>query len=171
MNGRVLYFAYGSNMLTARLRERAPSARVEAIGFVRKRRFVFDKVSEGAKSRSGKANIQASANEEDVVHGVVFSIGTNEVAALDEAEKGYCKEENISVATAANVLTAFSYVAIETDATCVPFNWYKEFVVRGAAEHGLPADYIAWLRTLASQHDPADKRRTQMEALLSGRGN
>jgi gamma-glutamylcyclotransferase (GGCT)/AIG2-like uncharacterized protein YtfP len=100
-----------------KLHRRAPSARVEAVGFVRNRLFASDKVSQGAMSRSGKANIPASTNEEDVVHGVVFSIGADEVAALDEAEKGYRNEKNIAVVTAAGGITAFAYTAIETDAT------------------------------------------------------
>ena len=48
-----LYFAYGSNMFTRRLKERTPSVAVADTGFVEGHRLAFDKVS---RDGSGKAN-------------------------------------------------------------------------------------------------------------------
>lgn len=46
----VRVFAYGSNLCTQRMRSRAPSASPVTIGYVRQRRLVFHKRSEGVAS-------------------------------------------------------------------------------------------------------------------------
>src|SRR5207248_632051 len=75
----VKYFAYGSNMLTKRLRERVPSARFSAVTPLSKHVLRFHKLSEGkAGSQSGKCNAYFTGNEQDVVYGVVFDIDRNE---------------------------------------------------------------------------------------------
>src|SRR5436189_283231 len=64
-----------SNMLTKRLRERAPSALLSTVTPLSKHVLRFHKLSEGkAGSRSGKCNAYFTGNEQDVVYGVVFDI-------------------------------------------------------------------------------------------------
>ena len=63
---------------------------------------------------------------------------------------------------------AVVYLATETAADLRPYHWYKEFVVRGAEEHNLPADYIQRIRDVQSQPDPDKKRREENEAILRG---
>lgn len=173
MDNRFLYFAYGSNMLTRRLRaaSRAPSARVEATGFIEGHRLTFDKVSkEKSEGRSGKCDAEATGNPSDHVYGVLFSIDRAEEKALDEAEgrdKGY-KKDRIHVVTTDGKRTAVTYIATEKDPSLRPYDWYKELVIAGAVEHGLPQSYVEWLRTVESQPDPNVARRTRNERLLSG---
>ena len=50
-----------------------------------------------------------------------------------------------------------------------PYHGYKEFVIPGALEHGLPNDHVEWLRTFESQADPDTKRSTENEAVLFDR--
>ena len=47
---------------------------------------------------------------------------------------------------------AFTYHAnpARIDAALRPFDWYKDYVVRGAREHGLPADYIRELEVVGT---------------------
>jgi len=173
---RFRYFAYGSNMLTRRLRaeNRAPSARVEGTGFVTGRRLTFDKVSDKAGHRSGKCDVEATGIQTDRVYGVLFSIDRADEKALDKAEgatgqnPGY---ENADVEVMTNDGSrqrAVAYVAVATkkDPSLRPYHWYKAFVVAGAVEHGLPQSYVEWLRTFESQPDPDVVRRTENEALL-----
>ncbi|MBN9126467.1 MAG: hypothetical protein J0I90_02615, partial [Nitrosospira sp.] len=40
--------------------------------------------------------------------------------------------------------------------------------IAGAIEHGLPAEYIEWLRTFEAQADSNANRRSEREALLFG---
>ena len=37
---------------------------------------------------------------------------------------------------------AFAYFALHTNSTVNPFHWYKEHVIRGATEHGLPDTWL-----------------------------
>ncbi len=162
-----VYFAYGSNMHSRRLRasERAPSAVTIGIGFVQGRRLTFDKVSQDG---SGKCDIEFTNNPNDRAYGVLFKILSAEKPKLDKAEgvgNGY-KEQNIRVVTSNGESVAITYVATTKDPTLRPYHWYKALVVAGAVEHGLPNAYVEWLRTFESQADPNTKRRAENEALL-----
>jgi hypothetical protein len=89
-----LYFAYGSNMLTRRLRapDLAPSAVVVSQGHSIVRRLTFCKPG---RDRSGKCDAQASADPDDRVYGVVFQIAVRDKPALDRVQglgNGYHEE-------------------------------------------------------------------------------
>jgi len=162
-----LYFAYGSNMLTRRLKDRTPSADAVRTGFVEGHRLTFDKIS---RDGSGKADIQATGNPTDRVYGVLFSIAVEDESTLDRAEglgKGYRKVE-IQVVTPKAASVALTYVATEKKPAYQPYHWYKALVVAGAVEHALPDFYVAWLRTVDSKPDPNTTRRAENEALLLG---
>jgi gamma-glutamylcyclotransferase len=175
MAERFLYFAYGSNMLTQRLttRGRAPSAQFQSTGFIKGYKLTFDKISNERKSgrRSGKCDMEATAEPAARVYGVLFSIASAEEPALDKKEgvgKGYEKAQ-ISVQTAVGVQTATAYIATTDakDATLLPYHWYREYVLQGAIEHGLPAEYIDQVRAVSSQADPDPERRATNEAALA----
>jgi cation transport regulator ChaC len=169
LNDTFLYFAYGSNMFTRRLKERTPSAVAIGTGFVRGHRLTFDKVSGSGEARSGKCHIERTDNPTDLVHGVLFRIKTAEEGDLDKAEgigEGYKKDRTIQVVTPYCTVQAVGYLATNKDSTLRPYDWYKAFVVAGAVEHRLPNGYVEWLRTVASQPDPKADRRAKNEALL-----
>jgi hypothetical protein len=113
-----LYFAYGSNMFTGRLkaRNRAPSATALGTAFADGYRLTFDKVSTDG---SGKCDIEATGNPTDRVYGVLYRIAFADVSGLDEAEglgKGYRKGE-IPIRTTEGILTVVAYFATEKDPT------------------------------------------------------
>lgn len=172
MTGTLRYFAYGSNMLTRRLRaeDRAPSARALGAGFVRGRRLRFDKVS---RDGSGKCDAERTDVATDRVHGVVFEIRSEEERSLDEAEglgHGY-EKRRVDVETPGGVVTAIAYIATHKDPALRPWHWYKALAIAGAIEHGLPADYVRWLGTFESVDDPDARRRATHEALLAARSS
>lgn len=163
--GTFLYFAYGSNMFTRRLRARAPSALVVGAGFVEGHHIWFDKV--GADG-SGKCDIRASSNPADRVHGVLFSIDVRDRSRLEQAEGlggGYRNHET-QVTNKAGVSTAVLYLAVDTNPQLQPYDWYKEIVIAGAVEHALPADYVESLRAVGSYPDPDADRSAKNKALL-----
>jgi gamma-glutamylcyclotransferase len=154
-------------MLSRRLRERTPSARLLGVGYVVKRRLTFDKVSDDG---SGKCDIAPTDHPTDRVYGVLFKIKHSEKPLLDDLEgldKGYT-EETLTVSTDTGSLKARGYVATAKEPTLRPYHWYKALVVAGATEHDLPAPYIEWLRTFDSKPDANEPRRTLNEALLFG---
>jgi hypothetical protein len=149
MNDSFLYFAYGSNMLTHRLRGRAPTARAIGTGFVEGHRLAFDKVSTDG---SGKCNIEPTNSPADRVYGVLFRIAASDAQFLDEAEglgRGYQKRD-VRVVCPSVTEAAVAYLADRTNPTLAPYDWYMEFVVRGAIEHSLPGggvspDGLRWI--------------------------
>lgn len=154
-------------MLTRRLtaKNRAPSANPIGIGYVEGRRLTFDKVSQDG---SGKCDAEATGNNSYRVYGVIFEIASTEKATLDQAEglgSGY-KGERIEVVTAAGKLQVNTYIATKKEPVLRPYRWYKAITVAGAMEHGLPRDYVEWLRAFESVEDPNVKRRAENEALL-----
>ena len=162
---KILYFAYGSNMLSRRLRYRTPSARMVASGFVLGRRLTFHKVSVDG---SGKCDIPNGLNDKDRVYGVLFEIDSREKWALDYVEgvgQGY-REDRVDVVIHSNNKSAMTYVATRTDRALKPYHWYKEFVLAGALEHALPASYIEWLRSIDAESDPDEQRCARNSGIL-----
>jgi len=162
-----LYFAYGSNMLTARLRARTPGARPVATGYVTARRLAFHKLSIDG---SGKCDLAVAADDASRAYGVLYVLDPGEVPALDCAEgvgHGYRKDA-ISIVTSAGVVPAMTYLADRTQRGLRPYGWYKAFVVHGAVEHGLPEPYVASLRATDALVDPDVARRARNRAILAG---
>ena len=166
--GAVLYFAYGSNLLTRRLTasERAPSARRVAVGYVASRRLAWHKVSVDG---SGKCDAEATGDPRDRVWGVVFEVPAAELASLDRAEGvglGYERAE-VEVVTAEGPRSAQTYVATRKNRAFLPYRWYRDLAVAGAEEHGLPAEYVELMRRTPAREDPSRERRRRMGALLA----
>ena len=165
LHDRFVYFAYGSNMFTRRLRGRTPSARVIGAGHIYNCRLTFDKVS---RSNSGKATIQISEDFQETVCGVLFSIHRDEESKLDKAEdypNSYEKQE-VKVNHGKGIIDAMTYISTKRDSKFLPHHWYKRYVVEGAVEHELPEDYVEHLRRFASIPDPDTERSKREEAIL-----
>ena len=137
-----LYFAYGSNLSTERLRARVPSARARCRGMLPHHALRWHKIG---RDGSGKCDI-VPTSASSVVWGVLFDVSRDEKPALDAAEGlgiGYFEKE-VRIVTDDGECLALTYHAnpARTDAALRPCDGYKACVVRGAREHGLPADYI-----------------------------
>lgn len=135
----MLYFGYGSNMCTERLRvpDRVPTARAERIAKLVGYTFRFNKKSQDC---SKKTTPFTRANPADVVWGVVFKIDPAEKPRLDVVEglgHGYAE----TVVTVAEQLG------------------------RNARQHGLPADYIALIEAVPAKEDPNQDRDAQNRAI------
>lgn len=154
-----LYFAYGSNMLSARMKARAPSARAEGRAVLPRFRLRWHKI--GADG-TGKCDMVLTDQPGDRVHGVVWRIGHADLKSLDRAEEmgsGYyaC---NVSIQFAGGGRRlARTYRAIPIDPSLKPLDWYKRFVVHGAREHGLPSNYVARLALTEAIRDTDRARR------------
>ena len=147
-------FAYGSNMLTTRLRDpkRCPSATPIGVAELEGCELRWHKRSTDG---SGKCDIVAGASAEARVFGVLYQIATSEKQALDKAEglgKGY-KEIDVEVVCNGRAVAAKAYQGTNIDATLKPYTWYRAFVVAGAKEHGLPREYIDRLARVAANED------------------
>ena len=164
------YFAYGSNLLLARLQQRAPSARRLGRGVLSAHRLCWHK--RGVLDGSGKCNAFMTGAAADRVWGALFELADSERARLDTAEglgRGY-RDTRVRIEMASGVLTAFAYVATADaiDDALAPFDWYRDLVVAGARESGLPDRYISALTAVTAGADP-DNERARGHRRLFGR--
>ena len=107
----MLYFAYGSNMSTPRLRYRVPGCRFAFVARLPNYKLCFHKRS---KDGSAKCNAFKTAEPTDVVIGVVYEIPTNEQPALDRAEglgAGYHEEIVQVLSPEGEEVTVQAYIA------------------------------------------------------------
>ena len=164
----MLYFAYGSNMCTGRLRGRVASATVVRIARLTGHSFRFHKRS---KDGSAKADAFETGNPSDVVWGVIFDIDERQKAALDVAEglnNGYDQKTVTVLDESGQEHPAFLYVADTNsiDSTLRPYSWYKRFVVDGARQHSLPREYVNLIATMPDMDDP-DRATDQRERSIA----
>ena len=144
----VLYFAYGSNLKWRRMRQRIPSARREAIAFLDHHRLVCNK---RGRDGSAKANLVRAAGHR--VWGVLYRIEQAQLALIDRFEMGY---ERVAVevrTTAGDTHRASTYRSDRITRDPVPFDWYREMILEGAREHGLPEEYLTVREALPARPD------------------
>lgn len=151
-------------MLSARIRQRVPGARLVGIARLHRHALRWHKV---AKDGSGKCNIVA-AEPGSVVHGVLYEIPAHEKKNLDRAEGlgiGYA-EKDVLVECETGLLKATAYVATHIDESTLPYTWYRALVIAGAMEHGLPISYVNGLRAIEAKLD-ADAHRHALHMALA----
>jgi hypothetical protein len=142
VNG-ALYFAYGSNLGSARMRARVPDARLHGVACAAGFRLAFGK--RGADG-SGRATLAPEAGE--LVWGVLWTLPASAWTALDACEPGYARREIETVCAGAR-LRAETYLAIDPADDPLPVSEaYARLVLDGAREHGLPAQHVARIESL-----------------------
>ena len=160
-------FAYGSNMQTARVRKRCPSATPKGVAELRSYELHWHKQSQDG---SGKCAIVRTYNPENRVLGVLYEIVNGEKQALDKAEglgQGY-EEIDVLVVCNGREIAAKAYRALNVSPMLKPYTWYHAFVVAGAKEHGLPTDYIAQIEQVACDEDSDRERHQKNVRMLEG---
>ncbi|RJS92857.1 gamma-glutamylcyclotransferase family protein [Salinisphaera sp. Q1T1-3] len=160
------YFAYGSNMCTARLARRVPSVRPLGAASLAGHRLAWHLIGSDA---SGKCNVVATGEPGDVVHGVVFELEADRLEALHAAEGPAYDFLELPVVHAGKTLTAAIYRgrADWLDDARVPYAWYRDFVLAGAREHALPQDWIAGLDRVSTVTDPDAERTARNREILA----
>ena len=160
------YFAYGSNMLDARLQERVPSAKAIGAASLDGYRLVFHK-----KSKDGSVKCDLVSTASSKAYGVLFSMQEEELPSLDRAEGvgfGYLRVER-HLQYQEESVEAFLYLAQEAyiDSTGLPYDWYLQFVLQGAKQNGLPHSYIQKIEKTPYQIDRDENRSIKNQRTLS----
>ena len=157
------YFAYGSNMLTARLRKRC------IFPYKVERAYAADRIiefSKRSKDCSGKATLRQQAGHR--TPGVLFRIPISERDRLDAIEgKGYDRCDKFPVHKSENdeIVCAVTYLASCPKPNLKPYDWYLALVIAGVLEHGLDDNHLAKLRCVPYLLDPNCRREGRCEAL------
>jgi len=150
------YFAYGSNLDSAQMKERCPSARFVCVAKLPDHRLAFTRKS---KDRGcGVADVIPLANAE--VWGAVFQIDEREIGSLDGSEgyspnraparNSYNREERhvFSDGDSNKPLVTWIYIAQRQENPPLPSAAYKKLIVEGAKFWHLPPHYIAELEKI-----------------------
>ncbi len=155
------YFAYGSNLdpgtFLGRRRMRPLGRRVARLdGF----ELVFD-LAVGRGER-GVANVRPHPDAH--LWGVAYQLTAPEFDRLDRTEgvhRGVYYRTAVSLRGADGVpLEAFTYQSDRRRPDRKPSRRYLRLLLVGARHHGLPTEYVRWLRELPLAED---ERRTQLE--------
>jgi len=160
----ILYFAYGSNMLSSRLIARCPSAKVIGIAAAESHALQFSKKSIDG---SGKATLVKQSLSTQTP-GVLFEIDAPERDALDKFEgagKGYDRIDDFKIETQDKTISATTYLATKTYNDLVPFDWYLALIIAGALEHRLGEEHADRLRAVDNLPDHETSRKSRIAAL------
>lgn len=163
----IYLLSYGSNMLFDRIYERITSVQVAGAHRLKGYRLAFNKQSADG---STKANIVATEDLNDCVHGVVHKIHHKDVLVLSGYEKGY-DLEHVDVSTNAYNNKLYAYVATNAFiAQGKPYDWYLNLVIAGAMENQLPAVYVNQLKTISHKKDEnTDRSKKNHQLAMSQR--
>jgi len=160
----MLYFAFGSNMLTARLQRRCPTARVVTRATAPGYSVAFDKLSEDT---SGKANLVAGDQRSPAI-GIVYELSSDDIDRLDGFEgAGYRREDHLAVTCldTGTRLSACTYVAKARVPGLRPYDWYLALILAGLAGHAVDSSYAGRLYIAGFETDPLASRRSRLNAL------
>ncbi len=166
---KINYFAYGSNLSSARLLQRLPEVAVSCVATLSHHQLCWRKNDHG---QSGKCDIDYTGDPAHQVYGVVYRMTRDEQLELDKYETGGCgydrKEIEVS-SLEAETIEVFTYYALDILDGQQPYHWYKEHVLRGALEHAFPAHYVKEIRETSSIDDH-DHSRVQREFAIYASG-
>ena len=161
----MFYFAYGSNMLRARLEQRVGAVSVVGVGCVPAYQLRFHKRSVDG---SGKCNLLYTGRLIDNAHGVVYAMRLSQRVQLDKYEGRSYEAQTVIVQVGSRHVRALTYIArpehIEEGMS--PYDWYHAFVLAGAREHGLDPRHIEAIANTHALRDPNMQRAIQNERLL-----
>jgi len=154
--GLVWYFAYGSNMQPATFAGRRGIVAARALpARLAGWQLVFDKPPI-LPMGLGMANVVATPGAE--VLGVAYAISADDLAHVDLTE-GVLIENYRRVAVEVVALVggapfqAWTLTSERRDVGLLPSERYMALLVDGAEHHGLPAEYVAWLRACPAVPD------------------
>jgi gamma-glutamylcyclotransferase len=131
------YFAYGSNMSSVRIRERVPNARAIGPASWPGMRLTCNQV---ARDGSGKANLVVDPAL--TAWGVIYELQSSDWSILDRFEPGYRRRLCSIRGGDGTPITAQVYLGMGPFGAGLPCDWYRDHLLLGAREFGLPGPII-----------------------------
>lgn len=146
---RQLYFAYASNMEPRRFRRLCPGGTLVGPARLPGHRLAFSRYSR--PRRGGSADVVPDPGSD--VWGVLYEVEETDLAAMDRNENvpaAYHRQDVTVVDEQGQERPAITYVANRTG-EFLPHPDYLRTIIRGAEAHGLPDEYIHFLRQIRIQ--------------------
>jgi hypothetical protein len=132
-----LYFAYGSNLSSARLRARVGDLPIVGRAVLADFEHTFSKL--GADG-TGKGNVRPRLH--DVVHGVLYDLSHAQLRTLAGFEGGYRRTDiDVRRLRPDAPVVAVTFIALDPGPAPPPSDAYIEHYARGIDEHGIPRTY------------------------------
>jgi cation transport regulator ChaC len=141
------YFAYGSNLSREQYRSRAGQILEEITGQLKNYELRFNKKVRGG---TATANVQQAAGKS--VYGVLYRIPESAYRNLDRYEGVPMHYRRIEVRVTASdnrEINAQVFIATKVEKGLRPAPHYLQTILDGAAEHGMPAEYVQAVRAEA----------------------
>ena len=147
------YFAYGSNMAGPVMDDACPEHRFLSPARLPGYRLAFMRRS--VRTGTGVADILP--DPEGSVWGALYELERDRMDGLDRKETLGAAYEHLEVVVlsadgASHSAMAYSVIAKET-VEVRPSLAYVQWLILGAGERSLPADYLAWLQNLVLDWD------------------
>ena len=144
----LLYFTYGSNMLSNQMRARCPGAVFRATVRVDGYELCFPMIS---FTRAGMGVASIRKNDDAYVEGVIYAMTENDFERLDhyESEGTKYRRAEITIPGLEQVWTYFS--RLDDGHHYPPSEEYFNAVIQGATEHELSEEYIQILHAVRDQ--------------------
>ena len=161
----MLYFGYGSNLPKARIEDRLGHCERLGPASLPGWRLAFHK---RGTDGSGKCDASFTGLPRDRLWGALDRLSDAQMERLDRIELGYDRRA-VEVSHEGRFANAMLYIARDDriDPRLRPYHWYKDFVLAGARELGLPLDYIASIEEVTSIPDPCLGRAERNRAILT----
>lgn len=146
----MLYFAYGSNMSSARLRARVGPFEIRGHAVLPRHEHQFSKPG---MDGTGKGHVQPHPRRR--VHGVLYGLADDQLERLAEFEGGY-RRATLTVLSARedDPITAVTFLALRPGGAPPPSLAYLDHYREGFLEHALPRDYARALLRDAGDRRP-----------------
>jgi gamma-glutamylcyclotransferase (GGCT)/AIG2-like uncharacterized protein YtfP len=148
------YFAYGSNLDDAQMRHRCPDHEVVGPAKLEGYRLSFH----GNSDRWRGAVATVSPSVDSVVWGVLFRLTDDDLKALDEYEDyrgpnhpaSLYDRQDVRVRTSAGIEAQALTYLMRPHTEGKPSRLYLDTITNGAADHGLPREYVLQLAATAT---------------------
>lgn len=143
----IYYFAFGSNLKQSRLEERVGKVialgRAELPGWDRAMNHL-------GGDDTYKANIVPRSDRS--VWGALYELTEEQIDKLDPYEPGYRRIRVEPVLDDGRRLVAYTYVSHTLSAAGPASTEYRQYMINGAREHGLPEEIVTQLESVRVVH-------------------
>jgi len=134
--GKVWYFAYGSNLNVDQMKSRIGEWQLAKRAIVRNYKLVFNVFSKQRGSYS--ANLQETNNFEDTVSGVVYHITQDQLSKLQKSEGVAPMDIRVELEDGNEISHAKVFIWKTTEKEHEPHKDYRRIIEQGFLQHGYP---------------------------------